>query len=162
MTKGNQTDLAKLMGVSQPAVSQMVKKRIVRVEADGKILLEQAVEDWHTQVNVGQQRPFRRMGATTPSSREHMERYRIARTRREIAEAALAELKLQKALGQVLDADVVRKALADVALATRDRILSVPRRVAPELAGVQDEAEIADKINAEMENSLLALSENVL
>lgn len=45
LARGNQTDLAKRLGVSRQAISQMVKKGIVKVESDGKVLVDQAVED---------------------------------------------------------------------------------------------------------------------
>jgi phage terminase Nu1 subunit (DNA packaging protein) len=159
--KGTQTDLAKLLNVSQQAVSKMVKAGVVRVEADGKILLEQAVEDWNTKVEAHQQRPMNGRGSATETIKEQAETYHKARARREVAEAALAELRLQRALGQVLDAEEAKKALTDVALATRDRILSVPRRVAPELVGIQDESVIVDKLYRELETALLSLSEKV-
>lgn len=162
MTRGNQTDLAKLLGVSQPAVSQMVKNGVVQVEPDGKILLEQAVDDWQSQVNVGQQRPFREKGPKTESYREQMDRYHIARARREVAKAELAEIELATKRGELIDQKVTKKLLMEVFINTRDRILNVARRLAPELVGIQSETVIADKLNHELETALLSLSENVI
>jgi DNA-binding transcriptional regulator YdaS (Cro superfamily) len=161
LARGNQTDLANRLGVSRQAVSQMVKKGVVKVEPDGKILFEQAVEDWQGQVNVGQQRPFRWKGAKTKSYREQMERYHIARARREIAEAELAEIELATKKGELLDAKVTKKLLVDAVHTTRDRFLSVATRLAPELVGIQSETVIADKLNHALETALLSLSEDV-
>ena len=162
MTKGNQTDLAKLMGVSQPAVSQMVKKGIVQVEPDGKILLEQAVEDWQTKVNVSQQRPLRWKGPKMEGYYRNMERYHKARARRKVAEAELAQIELAIKRGELINKQATKKVLVDAIVTTRDRILNVPRRVAPELVGIQSETVIADKLYHEMETALLSLSEDFL
>ena len=161
-TRGNQKDLAELMGVSQQAVSQMVKKGIVQVEPDGKILLEQAVEDWQAHVDVGQQRPFKGRGPKPESYQADMQRYHKARADREEAEAKLAQMECEEKAGVLINAEAARKHLMDAILATRDRILNVARRVAPELVGIQSEAVIADKLNHELETALLSLSGDVL
>ena len=158
---GTQTDLAKLLGVSQQAVSQMVKKGIVQVEPDGKILLEQAVEDWHSHVNVRQQRPFRGKSPKSESYQQHMERYHRARADREEAEAKLAQMECEEKAGTLINSEAVRKHIMDAIVATRNAILNVPHRIAPELVGVQSQTVIVDKLNQELEMALLSLSEDV-
>ena len=162
MTRGNQTDLAKQLGVTQPAVSLMVKKGIVQVESDGKILLEQAVEDWHSQVNVGQQRPFKGQGPKPESYQADMQRYHKARADREEAEAKLAQMECDEKAKVLINAEATRKHLMDAIVATRDRILNVARTIAPELVGIYEEDVITNKLNHELESALLSLSGNVL
>lgn len=158
--KGSQRVLAKLMGVSQPAVSKMFKKGVVQVEPDGKILLEQAVKDWQAHVQMEKQRPFTYQGKEprSDSIKEQVELYRRARARREIAEAALAELNLQKAEGKLIDAEATKKAFTDVAVATRDRLLALPQRVAPSLVGLGDETQVTNILNNEVQLALSGLN----
>lgn len=162
MTRGTKSDLAKLMGVSKPAVSAMVKKGVVKVEPDGKIWLEQAVDDWHARVDVGKQRPFRGQGPKSESYQADLQRYHRARADREEAEAKLAQMECEEKAKVLINAEATRKPLMDALLTTRDRILGVARRVAPELVGIQSEAVIADKLNHELETALLSLSGDVL
>lgn len=57
-----------------------------------------------------------------------------ARTRREIAEANLAELKLSEQRGELVRAAAVRASLAKRAAALREGFLQLPARVVPLLA----------------------------
>ena len=98
-TKGNQTDFAKLLIELQLAASKMIKACIVKVEPDGKILLEQAGEDWQTKVNVSQQRPLRWKGPKTAAYFRNMEPNHQARTDREAVEAALRSLSWPRGRG---------------------------------------------------------------
>lgn len=136
----------------------MVKKGVVKVESDGKILLEQAVEDWHTKVETHQQRPMNGRSVQSKTIKEQAECYHRARADREVAEAELAEIELSTKNGEVINKTVTKKYLLDAILTTRDLILNVARRVAPELVGVKEESVIIDKLNHELEMALLSLS----
>jgi hypothetical protein len=63
-----------------------------------------------------------------------------ARTRREIAEANLAELREAEARGELIRVDAIRSALAGMIASTRDSLLQIPARVAPVLAVETDAA----------------------
>ena len=161
LARGNQSDLARRLGVSRQAVSQMVKKGIVQVEPDGKILLDEAEQNWHSQVDVRQQRPFKGTGSVPKAAQIYRVRYHMARTRRAWAEAKLAEMALANKKAELLDAQELRKAFADAAQKIRIHMLKVAPKVAAQLVGLQSETEIADKLYQELESTLLALSENV-
>ena len=162
IAKGNQTDLANRLRVSRQAVSQMVKKGIIQREPDGKIFLDQAVEDWYALAEVGQQRPFKKSGKITASFQRSVERYHKARAQREEYQAKLAQLEYEEKAGTFINAEKTKKHLVDAIVATRNGILNVPRTVSVELVGIQEEAVIMDKLNQALEIALLALSENVL
>lgn len=159
--RGNQSDLAKRLGVSRQAVSQMVKKGIVQREPDGTIFLDQAVDKWHALVDVGPQRPFKKGGPKTASYQQSVERYHKARAQREDYKAKLAKLAYQEKAGNLINAKAARKHLGDAIVATRNAMLTVPRTIAPELVGIHDEAVIADTLYQALEIALLSLTKEV-
>ena len=76
--------------------------------------------------------------------------YQDARTRREMAEAEQAELKLAQMAGRMLEKEPSIKAAETVFRQLRDAYMTVGRSVAPELVGLQDVRQIEVLINAEM------------
>ena len=140
-------EFARRKNVSRMAVTKAVQSGRISTDSDGKIPLEQALKDWDANADIGQ----RRNGKN--------EDWQAARTRREIAEANLAELELQEKQGSLVSVEAVQKELAAMVTITRDRILGVPRRVAPIVMGKQDENEVADEIYHELENALKSLAQ---
>ena len=132
--------------VSRMAVTKAIQSGRIRREDDGKILIEQALKDWDANADVGQQRD--------PS-----EDWKTARTRREVAEADMAELELQEKLGSMVLIDEVRQSLTGMVKTVRDGILGISRRIAPSLVGM-DESKIADALYHELEDALRALTED--
>ena len=90
-----------------------------------------------------------------------VERYHKARAQREEYEAKLAQLEYKGKAGILINAEAAPKHLVDTIVATRNGILNVPRTIAPELVGIQDEVVIIDKLNHALETAKMALSENV-
>lgn len=80
-----------------------------------------------------------------------------ARTRREIAEANLAELREAEARGDLIRVDAIRSALAGMIASTRDSLLQIPARVAPVLAVETDAARVHDLIQSEIHQALAQL-----
>ena len=80
-----------------------------------------------------------------------------ARTRREIAEANLAELREAEARGELIRVDAIRSALAGMIASTRDSLLQIPARVAPVLAVETDAARVHDLIQSEIHQALAQL-----
>ncbi len=86
------------------------------------------------------------------------EDFQAARTRREIAEANLAELKEAEQNGKVIQADAVRAAWSRRVASTRDALLQIPSRLAPVLAAEQSMERIALLLEAELRQALHELS----
>lgn len=154
-TKGTIADLAKILRVTGMAVKHLVKRQILTPLPDGSFYLEDAVKEYHAKVNpaIG----AHRSGDISNSPINYHE----ARARREVAEAAMAELNLRKVENQLLDADVAKKTFMDVATAVRDRLLGLPLRLGPSLVGLVDEKQAVDLLNNEIQDALAGLDRNV-
>ena len=77
-----------------------------------------------------------------------------ARTRREIAEANIAEMKEGELRGDLIRVSAVKATLAVVFATTRDALLQIPARLAPLLAADADPASVQNMLHAEIHQSL--------
>ena len=68
--------------------------------------------------------------------------YARARAAREAILARLAKLDLDKAIGKVVDADLIRTKWFDLGRKTRESVMTVPDRVAPLVTGLMDVNEV--------------------
>lgn len=87
--------------------------------------------------------------------------YRTMRTRRERADALMAELELAKVSGRVLDRESALRAIYTKFRELRDSSMSLGRRLAPVLASMTDEREIRiaiDRAQAEIFDSFVRRS----
>ena len=142
------------MGVARSTVSEGIKRKRIQVESDGKILWQRGRRDWQANADIGQQR-------NKKEDARGKEKWQEARTRREIAEADMAELELKKKLGEVLDAKILERLYTNGLVTLRNNVLGVSRRVAPSLVGLTDENEIADKIYQENEIALASVIQDI-
>lgn len=83
-----------------------------------------------------------------------VESHEAARTRREISEANLAEMRESEMRGELIRLDSVRSALAGIISSTRDSLLQLPARLAPVLAAETDAARVNDLIQTEIHQAL--------
>jgi hypothetical protein len=82
-----------------------------------------------------------------------------ARKRRESAIARLRELQCGEKDGTLIKRDVARQAWAEVVSGIRDRVLGLPGKLAPQLAGRKlSEIEIRNLLQSEVENLLSGLA----
>jgi len=88
----------------------------------------------------------------------HDESHDAARTRREIAEANLAEMREAETRGELIRLSAVRTALGTAFATAREALLQLPSRLAPQLAGETDPASIQNLLHAEIHKTLLDLS----
>jgi phage terminase Nu1 subunit (DNA packaging protein) len=86
------------------------------------------------------------------------EDYQQARTRREIAEANLAELKQAELAGVLIRVDAVRAAWATKITGARDALLQIPSRIAPVVAAETDLLKVILALEAEIYQVLSDLS----
>lgn len=81
-----------------------------------------------------------------------------ARTRREIAEANLAELREAEMQGDLIRVDAIKTTLATVFATTRDALLQLPDRLAPLMAAETDATAVHTLLHAEIHQALHHLS----
>jgi phage terminase Nu1 subunit (DNA packaging protein) len=86
------------------------------------------------------------------------EDFQMARTRREIAEANMAEMKEAESGGVLIRIDAVRAAWAKSLAATRDALLQIPSRVAPLLAVESDVDRVGQILDAELRQAMTELT----
>jgi hypothetical protein len=150
-------EFARLVGVSPNAVAKAIKNgRITRL--DGKIHWATQSVAWNEYRDPSKIRddsripprgglkpkaapPPRRQpepdeddDEDIPEGLENDESYLEAKRVKEWAAARLKELELAKAKGEVLYATVVQDAMAQLAIDVREAVMSIPDRVAGELA----------------------------
>ena len=85
--------------------------------------------------------------------------YWISRSRREKAEAEMAELKLAEQMGQLIRADTVRSAWATRAAGLREALLQIPARLSAVLAAESSQARCHDVMQQELHAVLRQLVE---
>ncbi|RZL32243.1 MAG: hypothetical protein EOP35_20405 [Rubrivivax sp.] len=88
-----------------------------------------------------------------PSEPPRSSAYHDARTEREQAQASMARLDLNKALGKVLEAEPTLKAVMDAHLAARSEIMKMPARLAQLVAVQKDPSVCFGLIEAECERA---------
>lgn len=86
------------------------------------------------------------------------EDFQAARTRREIAEANLAEMREAEEHGKLIRADAVRATWAARIASARDALLQIPSRLAPVLAAETDLAAVTLLLEDEIRQALAELS----
>lgn len=125
--------IAELLMVEPRWVNQLVKKGTMHRLARGKYDLSTCVHDYikylKTQVDE----------ARRGDMSESQARTQLLKTQEQIKRIQLAE-----ALGEVIHLTDAKKIIEDVLKATRDKLLGIPRRVAPEIVAIETvtEAEI--------------------
>jgi len=82
------------------------------------------------------------------------EDHQAARTRREIAEANLAEMREAEERGDLIRVSAVKSTLAAVFSTTRDALLQIPARLAPLVAADPDPASVQNTLHAEIHQAL--------
>jgi phage terminase Nu1 subunit (DNA packaging protein) len=161
----NQAEYAKHRGVSRVAVHQAVKAQRISL-IDGKI--DPAVADIQWSANTRARAPASPgqtptdNGATVdPDAGDDGRGYWSARSRREKAEASMAEMKHEEMQGTLIKADAVRSAWSAKITGARDALLQIPSRIAPVLAAETDLARVTALLEAELRQALSELSTNV-
>lgn len=84
--------------------------------------------------------------------------YWDARIRRETAEASKAEIQLEEMAGRLVKKDTVERAAFEIARLERDMLLSVPSKIAAEVAAMDDPVEVEQRIRNEIRRALDAVA----
>ena len=137
-----QRNLAKILGLTPERIRQLVIKGIIkRDEKDdsGGVYLVESL-----------QRYYKQSLDTVEYDKEHALLEQIKRK--------TAELKLQKARGELYDAKTIETVITQDLLKVRTQLLSIPIKLSGELEG-KSKGEIFERLTAEIETALREISE---
>ncbi len=161
----SQREYARRRGISHSAVQRAVSAgRISTV--NGRIDPDQADREWHE--NTDQSKPRNRITGSPKHARiagepsEPMDfgseggngtasGYAKARAARELYQAQLAKLELDRQRGVLIRADEVRLGAFNMARKARDQLIALPERIAAILAATEDAAEVQSILEEEIE-----------
>lgn len=135
----------KVFGLTPRRYRQLAKQGSVPPVKDGKIVFILAVKSL-----IGYYRNLAQ-GQGTLSLTD-------ARTREANADARLKELELKKALGEVVEAATAMKLWGRIVSNIRAKLLSLPSKISPMLLGLLSIAEIKEKLDQEVYETLTELS----
>lgn len=90
------------------------------------------------------------------------EDFQAARTRREIAEANLAEIREAELEGKLIRVDAIRAAWAKRISSTRDALMQLPHRLAPVLAVESDMERVGNVLDEALRQALTELSRDAI
>lgn len=142
-----QTQLAKAIGVSQARVNQLIDEGVVirdEFATNGQVMLYESLQNYFLSKNV-----------SGDSVNFWKEKGLHERAKRE-----LAELKVDKAKGEVYDAATVESVLTELLTNFRSKLLGLPAKYSTQIEG-KTRAEIYDMLTTAIEEELTELSEGV-
>lgn len=159
-----QKDIAAALGLHKSVLSRYVRKGMPQHSIE-------AAQAWYSQ-NIGlRTRTDEAHGAAPvatppaghvepifPRTPAHDEGFQAARTRREVAEANMAEMREAELQGKLIRVDTVRSAWAKRVSSTRDALLQIPSRLAPTLAPETDMERVAQILEDELRRALAELT----
>jgi hypothetical protein len=165
----SQREYARRRGITHVAVQRAIKSgRITTV--NGKIDPVAADREW--QQNTDQSKPRNRITGNPKQSKTPNEPsepmglggtdetigapstatgYAKARAARELYQAQLAKLELDKRRGALVPADEVRLGAFNMARKARDQLIALPERLAAVLAAAEEPAEVQHILEEEIE-----------
>ena len=168
-------ELARRLGVSRQAVSDLVRRGILTPDANGRIdeaaaraAILSSVHPTSKTVQAAQSSapapidPVAAAPAPAPAAAPPPEaaatNYHVAKTMREAAEAHIARLKLAEMRGELIRTDAVRAVMSNIFATTREAVLQMPARLAPLLAAESDPAAVQNLLHAELHAALESLA----
>lgn len=168
-------ELARRLGVSRQAVSDLVRRGILTPDANGRIdeaaaraAILSSVHPTSKTVQAAQASasapidPVAAAPALAPAAAPQPEaaatNYHVAKTMREAAEAHIARLKLAEMRGELIRTDAVRAVMSNIFATTREAVLQMPARLAPLLAAESDPAAVQNLLHAELHAALESLA----
>lgn len=140
---------AKYRNVDESAVRKAIKSgRITTI--DGKIDPSVADEEWMMNTNPAQSRQPEKSSSSS---------YQISRATKEAYEAALKKLEYEQKSGKLVSIEKVEVEAFNAARFARDKLLTIPDRLAPALIGKTDIHEIKQILISEIRQSLENLTD---
>lgn len=128
-----QAELARRLKVSRPSVCRAVKSGRITPDNDGLFDPLEAELQW-----LANTRP--KAQATPAKAKGAHSGYAQARAQKEHALARMAELRLEQAMGILMERDALEFVLMDHAAMLRGLLENLPGRLAPQLLALRDHA----------------------
>lgn len=157
----NQAGLARSLGVSRQAVSDLIKRQVIPIGGDGLIDVEVARMAIASRVRPSAKTNAAAASAAPPSPQVAQDgapdaqlSYHVAKTLREAAEAKIAQLRLAEMRGDLVRADKVRSATSRLAAGLRESLQQLPDRLAAILAVETSQARVRDILATEIDRAL--------
>lgn len=135
-------EVAEFLDITTRRVYQLVKAEIIDRLPDGKFDLKDVSEKYYEFKFGSGSRDLNQVKA------EHEE-----------VKKRISELKLAKMEGKLHEADDVELIMTNMLVTFRNRILSIPSKLAPQLIGMKNIGKISDLIERELRDALNELSE---
>lgn len=142
-----QLQLAQAFGLSPARVSQLINEKVVvrdETSRNGQVMLFESVKNFYL---------YRNTGGESAEVSYNVERALYMKAKRE-----LAQLKLDKARGNLYDAKTVESAFVNVLTVMRTNLLNLPAKLALQLENQSTDV-IFDVLTTEIEFYLGTLSE---
>lgn len=144
----NQKDLALILGLSDRRIRELNTAGVFARPAKGQKydlgMCVKAYIEYKVKAEVG---------------RDGNAGYEEARERHENAKARIAELRYRRMLGELHAASDIQNIVGDMLVAFREKVLSLPTRLAARVVGVSDTVEAASVLRAGLREALEELSE---
>lgn len=154
-----QTDAAKALGVTQSAISRLVKRGKLPA-IDGRIhlptaraVLAQNLDPSRSKI-LKQGIERRELQMETVEHGTPVVDYTAAKAIREHYEGLRAKLEYERRCGELVERAAVERAAAHIGRMTRDTLLSIPARVASDLATVSDARLLEERLAGEIRKVL--------
>ena len=144
-----QTEMGRVLGITQQRVSQLVKDDIVKVSPTGAVLVIESLKNFYK---------YQTGSSVDGESGNGVLDLKAEQARHERAKREIAELKLAKLEGEVYDANVVEMVMVEMLSNLRTQPLGIPSKMGPLLEGKTKE-EIYSDLTEEIESKLMELSE---
>lgn len=166
-------EYARHRGVSHTAVQKAVKTGRVAIEADadGAQFIDSDAADasWEQLTDKAMQRGRARDGVDEDDDDDALpgaavspndpKGYASSHARREFFKAGLVELEYRRVAGELVSADDVKRETFRLFRLTREAVLGLPDRLAPELVGIKDVAAIYARLTEELTRALEAIAD---
>ena len=170
---GNMSDLAAILGVTVAAVREAIAKGRLEREAGGWLHLESQAQRFRATsvgsrnghgarpADDGEQLGYDALAAgTAGATADGGESFAAARTRREIAQADLAEVKARETRGELVTVAEAERLWFGATRALRSRLMALPDVLAGRMVG-RSRAELRKILDAELRAVLTELSDKM-
>ena len=162
------SEWAASQNISRQAAHKRIKSGKVKLNANGKIDVDDAQKQWEQNKDALQQQRGAKPSPKLPGksfagkskSEDDPHSLAAAQKAREWLRVGKEDLLLKKMKGELLDKDEVERAWASIISAARSRLLLLPDKVAKRVAVMTDVHEVRAAIDEEIREALSALSES--
>jgi phage terminase Nu1 subunit (DNA packaging protein) len=151
----SQAEYARHRGISRQHVSRLVKAGVL-ITRGGRVdvVASDAVLDDRPQ-------PIIERAAPEPGETATAGAYAQAKTAEMVYRAKLRKLDFEVRSGKLIPADEVKVQWFKVCRGIRDKLLAIPQKLAPQLAGLSDLHEVRDVLASEIEAALKGLNDEL-